>query len=238
MSTLKSTLALSKTAAEKIKAAIAEGFDGDAIRDIDTTVQAIIEAISDVKGKARRSPAFRALSACVNDYAEVKQAIKSKNLSFADSRMWYVNYHLGEAIKGNARPLREEVEPLVTKFIKEAVGFDAPFSLITDGDFGWAFYVRENDTTSYVNEDLEIEWYGTLLTPVRYLAEEAFEDIQESGDDIGADWEDWDKDAVVEAIEDQFDKNASLEALDYDEIRAAVLEELARRNSDDHSFRS
>ena len=48
---------------------------------------------------------------------------------------------------------------------------DYPLTLIPDGDddddtakgkCGWAFWVLENDPTSYVHEDLSVEWYGTM----------------------------------------------------------------------------
>ena len=43
---------------------------------------------------------------------------------------------------------------------KEAPGYPT-FSLHEDGDDGWAFWVVPSDTTSYVHENLAIEWYGT-----------------------------------------------------------------------------
>jgi len=49
------------------------------------------------------------------------------------------------------------------------------YKLIPDGDetsapnkCGWAFWVFEDDTTSYVHEDLKIEWYGTAFDPENY----------------------------------------------------------------------
>ena len=38
---------------------------------------------------------------------------------------------------------------------------DYPLTIIEDGDDAWAFWVHEDDATSYVHSDGKIEWYGT-----------------------------------------------------------------------------
>ncbi len=72
---------------------------------------------------------------------------------------------------GHTRPSRELAEAAITEFLDAKVGEDTPFDLIEDGDeasgmkCGWAFWVREEDTTSYLHADLNVEWYGTSYEP-------------------------------------------------------------------------
>lgn len=66
------------------------------------------------------------------------------------------------------RPSEEVARKAVQEYLEgEGLG-DASFQLVEDGDedsapnkCGWAFWVDSDDTTSYVHEDLTIEWYGT-----------------------------------------------------------------------------
>lgn len=61
-----------------------------------------------------------------------------------------------------SRPAEADARAAVERFLDAELGRnDYPLSLIPDGEDGWAFWVLENDTTSYVHEDLSVEWYGT-----------------------------------------------------------------------------
>ncbi len=74
---------------------------------------------------------------------------------------------------GGRRPSREVAEAVIDAFLTETLGEpDVPFELHEDGGendapnkCGWAFWVRSEDTTSYLHEDLGIEWYGTGYGP-------------------------------------------------------------------------
>ena len=60
------------------------------------------------------------------------------------------------------RPSREAAEKAVEQFLDRVLP-DCSHSprLIEDGDDSWAFWIEDDDTTSYVHHDLTIEWYGT-----------------------------------------------------------------------------
>lgn len=63
------------------------------------------------------------------------------------------------------RPTEEQAKQAVTNFLKAEYGgqFDLlpEPSLVEDGESGWAFWVLDDDTTSYVHHDLLIEWCGS-----------------------------------------------------------------------------
>lgn len=62
-----------------------------------------------------------------------------------------------------SRPAEADARAAVERFLDAELGrTDYPLSLIPDGEDGWAFWVLENDTTSYVHDDLSVEWYGTM----------------------------------------------------------------------------
>jgi len=63
------------------------------------------------------------------------------------------------------RPTRAAAENAVRAFLNESELGEAEFTLVEDGETGWAFYLLKDDTTSYVHEDLSIEWYGTGWEP-------------------------------------------------------------------------
>ena len=69
-------------------------------------------------------------------------------------------------------PIRlDEVEALVDHFLLDVIGLSRGFyaNVVEDGD-GWAFWIREEDTTSYVHSNLLIEWCGTGWVPRNYAA--------------------------------------------------------------------
>jgi hypothetical protein len=64
------------------------------------------------------------------------------------------------------RPPREKAEVAVDSFLEEKLGAVPPhYTLSEDGDVGWAFWIRHEDTTSYLHPDMRIEWYGTSYAP-------------------------------------------------------------------------
>ena len=66
------------------------------------------------------------------------------------------------------RPNRLKAEAAARAFLRE-MGHDADgLTMVPDGEDGWAFWLRADDTTSYVHADLSVEWYGTIAE----LAEE------------------------------------------------------------------
>lgn len=61
------------------------------------------------------------------------------------------------------------------------------YQLCEDGDehagknkCGWAFWVADGDTTSYLHEDLKVEWYGTGWPDFRAFDDESGEWISVS----------------------------------------------------------
>ncbi|MGY6251813.1 hypothetical protein ACXIVK_00015 [Paraburkholderia caledonica] len=67
------------------------------------------------------------------------------------------------------RPSEEAARAAIEAWLEvHAPGYPT-YSLVEDGDedsaemkCGWAFWIVDADTTSYVHEDLTIEWYGTM----------------------------------------------------------------------------
>jgi hypothetical protein len=66
------------------------------------------------------------------------------------------------------RPTEEEARRAIDGFLREELGREFWFGLVEDGDedsaqnkCGWAFWLNSEDTTSYLHEDLTVEWYGT-----------------------------------------------------------------------------
>lgn len=60
------------------------------------------------------------------------------------------------------RPAETVADEAICQFLQARLGHIPDFTLAMDGENGWAFWVRDSDTTSYVHHDLAIEWYGTL----------------------------------------------------------------------------
>ena len=86
------------------------------------------------------------------------------------SRLWI------ERIETLRRPTEAQARAAINEMLMEhipALPDDYELAaLCEDGDWysakqkcGWAFALMEGDTTSYVHEDLEIEWYGTSWEP-------------------------------------------------------------------------
>ena len=64
------------------------------------------------------------------------------------------------------RLAEEDAEAVVSAFLDAETGQEGtPFELHEDGETGWSFYVKQDDTTSYLHPDLRIEWYGTSYVP-------------------------------------------------------------------------
>lgn len=72
------------------------------------------------------------------------------------------------AIKVSRRPSEEAARRAIEAWLdKHEPGYPT-YSLCEDGDdssaenkCGWAFWICPHDTTSYLHEDLTVEWYGT-----------------------------------------------------------------------------
>lgn len=59
------------------------------------------------------------------------------------------------------RPTEAEARAAIEAWLDENEPEYPCYGLCQDGDLCWAFWVAEQDTTSYVHENLSIEWYGT-----------------------------------------------------------------------------
>lgn len=71
----------------------------------------------------------------------------------------------------HSRPTESSARAAVEAWLDvHAPGYPT-YSLHKDGEDGWAFYVAEQDTTSYLRHDMSIEWYGTGW-PRRYEYDE------------------------------------------------------------------
>lgn len=64
------------------------------------------------------------------------------------------------------RPERKDVEAAIDEFFSKEYPEEQPsYRLEPDGDTGWAFWVLPDDATSYVRQDLSIQWLGTDWEP-------------------------------------------------------------------------
>lgn len=67
------------------------------------------------------------------------------------------------------RPPLDAAETAARRFVGALLGHEEfGLTIVEDGDddaaegkCGWAFWLLANDPTSYVHEDLSVEWYGT-----------------------------------------------------------------------------
>lgn len=59
------------------------------------------------------------------------------------------------------RPSKKSARRAIEAFLQQEVPGYPTYSLCEDGVDGWAFWIVPSDDTSYVHNDLEIEWYGT-----------------------------------------------------------------------------
>lgn len=77
------------------------------------------------------------------------------------------------------RPTEEQACAAIEAFLDEHVPGYPDYGLCEDGDdtaapgkCGWAFWIAPEDSTSYVHEDLSIEWCGTGWPDFRQYDEE------------------------------------------------------------------
>lgn len=59
------------------------------------------------------------------------------------------------------RPTEAAARRAIERWLTEAAPGFPTYGLCEDGDDGWAFWIVESDTTSYLHPDMRIEWYGT-----------------------------------------------------------------------------
>jgi len=59
------------------------------------------------------------------------------------------------------RPTRKQAERAIRELLREEGLLRHSFTMIEDGEDDWAFWIRQDDTTSYVHPNLAVEWYGT-----------------------------------------------------------------------------
>jgi hypothetical protein len=71
-------------------------------------------------------------------------------------------------IQDSRRPSDSKARVAIEDFLTEELGACPEIRMVEDGDqhcaaskCGWAFWILPHDATSYVHEDLSIEWYGT-----------------------------------------------------------------------------
>lgn len=63
------------------------------------------------------------------------------------------------------RPDEATAASVIDAFLEETYGEIPDYSLHEDGERGWAFWICEEDTTSYLHPELRVEWYGTSWDP-------------------------------------------------------------------------
>ncbi len=63
------------------------------------------------------------------------------------------------------RPSEEQAEKAISTFLAAKLGSIPYFSLAEDGPSDWSFWIKEDDTTSYLHADMRVEWYGTSWEP-------------------------------------------------------------------------
>ena len=59
------------------------------------------------------------------------------------------------------RPTEAAARAAIEAWLESVAPGYPDYSLSEDGDDGWAFWVAEQDTTSYLHADMRVEWYGT-----------------------------------------------------------------------------
>lgn len=64
-------------------------------------------------------------------------------------------------VDSEVRLPRAEAEKLVEAYLDEETPGYPTYSLVEDGETGWAFWIVPNDTTSYVHPDGSIQWLGS-----------------------------------------------------------------------------
>jgi hypothetical protein len=62
---------------------------------------------------------------------------------------------------GAKRPPEAEARKAIESWLDAHAPGYPTYSLCEDGEDGWAFWIADTDTTSYLHHDLRIEWYGT-----------------------------------------------------------------------------
>lgn len=65
----------------------------------------------------------------------------------------------------NQRPSLEQAEQAITEFLSRVLDHCPHFLLCEDGETSWAFWVLDDDDTSYLNHELKFQWYGTSWEP-------------------------------------------------------------------------
>lgn len=59
------------------------------------------------------------------------------------------------------RPTEDHARKAIEAWLdKHAPGYPT-YGMCEDGEDGWAFWIVDQDTTSYLHHDLTVEWYGT-----------------------------------------------------------------------------
>lgn len=59
------------------------------------------------------------------------------------------------------RPTEKQARKAIEAWLDEYAPGYPTYGLCKDGEGSWAFWIVDQDTTSYLKHDLSIEWYGT-----------------------------------------------------------------------------
>ena len=70
------------------------------------------------------------------------------------------------------RPSEEQARAAIEDFLNETAPGYPTYGLCEDGDNGWAFWIADEDTTSYLNAALKVQWLGTGWPHYRVYDEE------------------------------------------------------------------
>lgn len=59
------------------------------------------------------------------------------------------------------RPSKNQADKVIQQCLSEIYGHVPPYTKIKDGSDGWAFWINELDSNSYVRKNLFVEWHGS-----------------------------------------------------------------------------
>lgn len=59
------------------------------------------------------------------------------------------------------RPTEAQARKAIEAWLEQHAPGYPTYGMCEDGDDGWAFWIVDQDTTSYLHHDLTVEWYGT-----------------------------------------------------------------------------
>jgi hypothetical protein len=65
------------------------------------------------------------------------------------------------------RLTEDQARAAIEDFLADTAPGYPTYGVVEDGDNAWAFWVSDQDTTSYLHADGRVEWYGTAWPDFR-----------------------------------------------------------------------